>query len=602
MVGRLFWDRVVAHIQAAEGGKPQHVPDALASLRGREMVYRREASAFTDSKEYLFKHDILREVTYESVLKRLRKKYHGLVADWLINQVAGRVGEYSGLIAWHLLQAGRMEEACTYFLQAGQNALSSYANAEAEGYFRQALELSPGDNQKAACLSGLGGALHLQGSTQEALEVYRQGIDLYLKLKDYDGAAYLYTYLARLLWIMTDYKNAWKGCQEALKILEGAQESPGMALLLAESGRLAFFQVQPADEVIALCKRAIEMADRQGELEARAEASITIALQTEDFDQSVNLLQQAVEFSKNNNLWITASRAYANLAAISLLNFQNLESVHQYNLQAVDIMFHIGSIEGLFFHLENLGDTLIDLGQLNTVEDTLAELLHRSTAPDTRVKEFFDMGSQWLSSRRGQWVKALEYSCHRLEELRETGSYQLMANMNIYQATACLERNRFTGSDDLTLAEAALRENIEIKSRSITSRFLLVTLSAYQKRFSEAREQLDEIIDDLAQPVNKPDMVSRFQAEAELARVEGRWEEAITNCQSLIDIYQAGGYRWLWARQLIDLGDCLLGRDLPGDREQAEQVYRQSLEMFTEMGATGYIKVLEERLEGKNTS
>jgi len=84
VVGRLFWDRVVAHIQAAEGGKPQGVPEALNSLRSKEMVYRREASAFTDAREYLFKHDILREVTYESVLKRLRKKisrFGGRLAD-----------------------------------------------------------------------------------------------------------------------------------------------------------------------------------------------------------------------------------------------------------------------------------------------------------------------------------------------------------------------------------------------------------------------------------------------------------------------------------------------------------------------------------------
>jgi hypothetical protein len=44
------------------------------------------------------------------------------------------------------------------------------------------------------------------------------------------------------------------------------------------------------------------------------------------------------------------------------------------------------------------------------------------------------------------------------------------------------------------------------------------------------------------------------------------------------------------------MGEALIGRDLPGDRERAEQVYHQSLEMFTEMGATGYIQVLEERL------
>lgn len=37
-------------------------------------------------------------------------------------------------------------------------------------------------------------------------------------------------------------------------------------------------------------------------------------------------------------------------------------------------------------------------------------------------------------------------------------------------------------------------------------------------------------------------------------------------------------------------------RNEPGDLERARDIYKQSLDMFTEMGAPGYIKVLEERL------
>lgn len=87
-----------------------------------------------------------------------------------------------------------------------------------------------------------------------------------------------------------------------------------------------------------------------------------------------------------------------------------------------------------------------------------------------------------------------------------------------------------------------------------------------------------------------------MNAEVELSIAEGCWEEAVSKCQTLIDMCQASGYQWRKARLLINLGDALISRDLPGDREQAEKVYRQSLEMFTEMGAPGYIQVLEERL------
>ncbi len=58
---------------------------------------------------------MLREVTYESVLKRLRKTYHGFVADWLIVNSGDRIGEYSGLIAEHLLLAERIEQALPVF-------------------------------------------------------------------------------------------------------------------------------------------------------------------------------------------------------------------------------------------------------------------------------------------------------------------------------------------------------------------------------------------------------------------------------------------------------------------------------------------------------
>jgi hypothetical protein len=67
-------------------------------------------------------------------------------------------------------------------------------------------------------------------------------------------------------------------------------------------------------------------------------------------------------------------------------------------------------------------------------------------------------------------------------------------------------------------------------------------------------------------------------------------------CEKSIEIYQIRGYRWRWARKLIDLGDALVGRNEPGDLEKARETYQQSLDMFTEMGAPGYIKVLEERL------
>lgn len=55
---------------------------------------------------------------------------------------------------------------------------------------------------------------------------------------------------------------------------------------------------------------------------------------------------------------------------------------------------------------------------------------------------------------------------------------------------------------------------------------------------------------------------------------------------------------FLYFLLVTDPGYTLLNRGGFGDREWLEQAYRQSLGMFTEMGAPGYIRVHEERLGG----
>ena len=125
---------------------------ALSALQVREIVFRQEVSSFAESQEYLFKHALLRDVAYESLLRRLRRVYHGLVADWLVAQAGERIGEYTGIIADHLERAGRMVEAVEYLLRAGDQARLLYAHQEALGYYERALTLqqTQGERRQAA--------------------------------------------------------------------------------------------------------------------------------------------------------------------------------------------------------------------------------------------------------------------------------------------------------------------------------------------------------------------------------------------------------------------------------------------------------------------
>jgi ABC-type oligopeptide transport system substrate-binding subunit len=184
VVGRLFWDRAVARINASAGERIEEteVIDRLSALRGREMVFQRETSAFVDAQEYIFKHNMLREVTYESVLKRVRRVYHGLVADWLMEQGGERVGEHTGLIAEHLELAGRTVEAVDYLIEAGDRARGLYAHQEAIGAYERALALlkEQGDNERAArTLMQLGLTHHTAFDFRAARQAYDEGFALW---------------------------------------------------------------------------------------------------------------------------------------------------------------------------------------------------------------------------------------------------------------------------------------------------------------------------------------------------------------------------------------------------------------------------------------
>ncbi len=144
VVGRVFWDSAVKHLDSTGDADAD---DALARLRNREIVFRRETSAFAGSTEFSFRHALLRDVAYESLLRTTRRDYHGRVAEWLegLAGETGRGDEYAAVIAEHHAEAGQQAEAAHWYLRAGQGAAAIFANTEAVTLLRRAEQLAAAD-------------------------------------------------------------------------------------------------------------------------------------------------------------------------------------------------------------------------------------------------------------------------------------------------------------------------------------------------------------------------------------------------------------------------------------------------------------------------
>jgi len=149
VIGRVFWDDAVGALRGDRDQAPAltdpPASDELDRLRESEVVYQREQSAFDQTREFLFKHALLRDAAYEGVLRRHRQTYHGLAARWFeqMAERTRRADEYAGLIADHYANAGDGEAAARWFLTAGQHATSVHGLADAKRLLDRGLELAP---------------------------------------------------------------------------------------------------------------------------------------------------------------------------------------------------------------------------------------------------------------------------------------------------------------------------------------------------------------------------------------------------------------------------------------------------------------------------
>jgi len=132
VIGLVFWDQALAALDEA-------APATLASLAQRELALPRPDAAITGMREYAFKHQLLHQVTYETVLKRARRDLHARAADWFAGLTDTRAGEFLGVAARHYAEAGDEAKACEYFTRAAEQAKDRHAHAATTDLIEQAL-------------------------------------------------------------------------------------------------------------------------------------------------------------------------------------------------------------------------------------------------------------------------------------------------------------------------------------------------------------------------------------------------------------------------------------------------------------------------------
>jgi ABC-type oligopeptide transport system substrate-binding subunit/class 3 adenylate cyclase len=130
--------------------------------------------------EYRFRHALIQETAYRTLLADQRTRLHRRAAEWLEERYAERDAEALGLLAYHWLRAEDEEKAADYLLRAGDKARLEYALDEAIEHYRDLLPLLErrGERQEIALvLFKLALALHTSLRFAEANETYQRAFE-----------------------------------------------------------------------------------------------------------------------------------------------------------------------------------------------------------------------------------------------------------------------------------------------------------------------------------------------------------------------------------------------------------------------------------------
>ncbi len=132
-LGRTFHYGLLRAIASIDDGSLQR---ALTRLGESDLLHQR---GVPPDATYVFKHALIQETAYQSMLVSRRRQLHKRIGDTLVDRFPETTGTQPELVAHHYTEAGLADQAVDYWQRAGRRAVERSANLEAIAHFTKAL-------------------------------------------------------------------------------------------------------------------------------------------------------------------------------------------------------------------------------------------------------------------------------------------------------------------------------------------------------------------------------------------------------------------------------------------------------------------------------
>lgn len=262
VIGRSFYYEVLAKVCDTQVVIKQH----LERLEQSEIILEESLS---QRPEYYFKHALLQEITYNSMLKNDRKQIHEKVGRTIEESFQDHLHEFYEVLAYHFKEAKVLVPAIKYAILAGKKKTALLATQEAYDYFQQAYDLlmeqGDLDAEKTDLLLDVliewGFVFYHMGKSVSYLHLLERHQQLIESCKDLRKKAWLYGWWgSNVSFLLTDGNRAYKLSSQAIEYAEASGDKKVIAFTYSWFASTCFYSKNiKAGEKYAI--KSIEMAN-----------------------------------------------------------------------------------------------------------------------------------------------------------------------------------------------------------------------------------------------------------------------------------------------------------------------------------------------------
>ncbi len=568
---------------------------------------------------YTFRHSIFQEVTYNSLLKSERTKYHKIIAEAIENKFMHSIEGHLATLAHHYQNAGNPKKALEYAVKAGDEASGLYANDEALRLYRQGLLISTTGIEKAGLLEKIGTIEARLGRCDEALKCFHEaeqqftdkfdkarvageiadlmiqtgnvdnGIELLKKtiknIQQHDTAVLAdisYTLAYTLLEFKRDNEQAYRLAENIIRIGKKTNDPLIKASGLRIKGLILFRQEQNEQALAILhdCKKLFLSLEQKNKLILINLLIAAVYRSLGKIHVAIDHIKQAYTVSKEIGDQRMIGNSYNNLGVYYGLLGDNDTAIEYYN-KHLDIKRRIGDKRGEAIALFNIGVLKDDVGEAGNGLEYFkkAQVIFEKINDIRGMIHVYPTIAQHLLAQ-GREKEAVQYYSKGIALAKETKDPLAENTVNLYRTGHLIEKGQLDEAykiiqSGLKLAEQSGNKTLLYDVYVALTDFYLAQKDERALTFAEKS---------LASAIDTKVKRNEVEALRSLGKVQalvvGNFDEGIKTIKHAIATAKEFGLRTKMADSLLTLGEvytaCKKNKEASKYLQQAQDIYEKA--------------------------